>query len=422
MLDRRAALRLAGGTALAAAIATPDRPAAAAPLPRARPAEVGLDPDRLARLPAWLKGEVEAGRIPGAVVAVGRQGKLALLEPVGFRDREAQAPMQADAVFRIASMTKPIVSLALMMLAEEGKVQIGHPVARYLPEFRGQKVGPQGEAAGRPSTVQDLLRHTSGLTYGDGDDPVSAAYKAANLREQGIAAEEFTRRLAALPLASHPGSTWAYSFSTDVVGRIVEVVSGEDLNSFVTRRITGPLGMPDSAFFLPNAAGRIAEPQQDRATGRRPPLRDPLVRSSWFSGGGGMVSTAADYARFAQMLLDMGRTEEVRVASRSTIALMRANHLPPGIGYGPGTPARFGALAPTPEMGQGFGLGFCVRTQAGRNPLPGSVGDHYWGGAYGTFFWVDPVEELFAVLMMQAPAERLQARYVLRHLVYQALA
>ncbi len=427
MLNRRAAIALVGGTALAASGGLPlARRAAASPLARARPEEVSLDPARLARIPAWLREEVAAGRLPGGVVAIGRKGKLAFLEAVGFRDREANAALAPDAVFRIASMTKPIVSLGLMLLAEEGRVQIGHPVSRYLPEFAEQKVGAEGERVGRPATVQDLLRHTSGLAYGEGEDPVARAYQAARLRDPAIDAAEFTPRLAALPLLHQPGTTWEYSFSTDVVGRIVEVVSGEDLNTFVTRRITGPLGMADSAFFLGEAArGRIAEPQADPATGptpgQRPTLRDPLVRPARFSGGGGMVSTAADYARFCQMLLDMGRTEETRLASRSTIALMRANHLPPGTRYGAGTPARFGALAPTPAMGQGFGLGFCVRTEAGRNPLPGSVGDHYWGGAYGTFFWVDPVEEMYAVLMMQAPTQRQQARHVMRHLTYQAL-
>ncbi|MDO9707435.1 serine hydrolase domain-containing protein [Paracraurococcus lichenis] len=420
MLHRRAALTLAGGTALAAALPPPAR---AAHLARAEPAEVGLLPDRLARIPAWLSAEVQANRIPGAVVAIGRKGRLAYLESIGFRDREANAAMTPDAVFRLASMTKPIVSLGLMMLAEEGRVQLEYPISRYLPEFAEQRVGPNGEKPQRPTTVQDLLRHTSGLTYGLGDDPVARAYADAKLREKGITGPEFIRRLAGLPLASHPGSTWAYSYSTDVVGRIVEVVSGEDLNAYVTRRITGPLGMADTAFFLgERARGRVAEAMADSQTGRKPAMPDPAVRASFFSGGGGMSGTALDYARFCQMLLDMGHTEETRLATRHTVALMRANHLPPGIGYSADTPGRFGALAPTPAMGQGFGLGFCVRTEAGRNPLPGSVGDHYWGGAYGTFFWVDPAEEMYVVFMMQAPEQRLQTRYVLRQLVYQSLA
>ena len=424
MLHRRAALALAGGATLSAGLPGAVRPVAAArDLPRARPEEVGFLPDRLGRITAWIAGESEAGRIPGAVVAIGRKGRLALLEPVGYRDAETRAPMEADSVFRLASMTKPIVSVALMLLAEEGKVQLQHPVSRYLPEFAQQKVGPQGEAVERAATVQDLLRHTSGLTYGLGRDPVAEAYQAARLREAGIDAAAFIRRLAALPLASQPGSSWAYSYSTDVVGRIVEVVSGEDLDAFTRRRITGPLRMLDTGFHLgARAEGRVAQPPADPATGRKPELPDPVRRAARFSGGGGMSGTALDYARFCQMLLDLGRTDEVRIVSRGTVALMRANHLPPGIAYSPDTPGRFGALAPTPAMGQGFGLGFCVRTDPGRNPLPGNVGDHYWGGAYGTYFWIDPAEEMYVVFLMQAPEQRLQARYVMRHLVYQALA
>ncbi len=340
--------------------------------------------------------------------------------------------MRPDMVFRIYSMTKPIVSLALMMLAEEGKVQPVHPVARYLPEFRDQRVGAPRlvngrvemslEPVERPMTVQDLLRHTSGLSYGNGEDPVSLAYKAANLREKGIGPEEFIRRLAALPLMYQPGTTWEYSYSTDVVGRIVEVVGGEDLDAFVRRRITGPLGMADTAFFLPGThRDRLAQPQNDPATGRRPELIDPLERPSWFSGGGGMSGTTMDYARFCQMLLGKGEVPDgPRLVARKTIDLMTANHLPPGTRAGASVPP-FQALAPTREMGQGFGLGFAVRVDEGRNPLPGSVGDYYWGGAQGTYFWIDPKEEMYAILMMQSRPYRLQARWMMRHLVYQAL-
>jgi CubicO group peptidase (beta-lactamase class C family) len=279
------------------------------------------------------------------------------------------------------------------------------------------------EPAARPMTVQDLLRHTSGLTYGNLQDPLSQAYRDANLREQGITSAEFIRRLAALPLMHQPGTHWEYSYSTDVLGRIVEVVSGQDLNTFVVERIARPLGMIDTGFWAPQeAASRAAYPQNDQATGRRPAVPDPLTRPSWFSGGGGMVSTARDYARFTQFLLNKGELDGVRLVSRKTIELMTADHLPPGTRYGGDIATRFAALAPTPEMGQGFGLGFAVRTEPGRNPLPGSEGDHYWGGAYGTYFWVDPREDMYVVLMMQSPAQRLPFRYQLRQFAYQAIA
>jgi CubicO group peptidase (beta-lactamase class C family) len=441
MLHRRAALMLVGGAALATGLGGGrSRPALAAvpsAPPRAgTPEEVGLSSERLARITAWLRGEVEQGRVPGAVAAIGRRGKIAYLEAIGYRDREAGAPMPVDAVFGLASMTKPIVSLALMMLVEENKVQLGHPLSRYLPDFRDQKVGVARmvggrlemalEPAERLTTIQDLLRHTSGLCYDyPGDNPVRKAYREARLRERGIGAEEFLRRLGALPLMHQPGSTWEYSYSTDVVGHVVEKVSGQDLNSFVARRIAGPLGMADTGFVLGDRVrDRVAEPQNERGSGRRPELgsRSPYEPMARFSGGGGMVGTAMDYARFCQMLLNGGRLEEAQIVSRKTVELMAADHLPPGTRYEPDVPSYYGVIAPIPEYGQGFGLGFAVRTAAGRATMPGSVGDYSWAGAYGTYFWVDPREEMYAILMMQAPNERREFRPAFRQAVYQALA
>jgi CubicO group peptidase (beta-lactamase class C family) len=219
-----------------------------------------------------------------------------------------------------------------------------------------------------------------------------------------------------------PGTHWEYSYATDVLGRLVEVVSGQDLETFVRERITGPLDMRDTSFVTPEASReRVSQPQNDPATGRRPAMPDPLQRPGWFSGAGGMSGTARDYARFAQFLLNRGELDGRRLVSRKTIELMTADHLPPGTQALPWNGPRFGPLAPTPEHGQGFGLGFAVRTEAGRNALPGSVGDYYWGGAHGTFFWVDPQEEMFVVLMMQSPTQRLPYRLQLRQLAYQAL-
>jgi CubicO group peptidase (beta-lactamase class C family) len=332
-------------------------------------------------------------------------------------------------------MTKPIVSLAVMMLAEEGRLSIADPIGKYLPEWRET---PQvGEARTKPDgsielvlvparraiTVQDLLRHTSGLADATPSaHPVSAVYAASTVRDRANSMEEMSRKLAALPLMHQPGTAWEYSWSTDILGRLVEVVGGTDLDSFVRARITGPLGMKDTGFVAPaTAAGRIAEPQVDPATGRRPPMPNPTERPGWFSGAGAMVSTAQDYARFTQFLLNRGELDGVRLVSRNTIALMTADHLPPGTLTREVVRPRFGPLAPTAEMGQGFGLGFAVRTEAGRNPLPGSAGDYFWGGAHGTFFWVDPAEQLYVILMMQSPQQRLPFRFQLRQFTYQSL-
>jgi CubicO group peptidase (beta-lactamase class C family) len=276
--------------------------------------------------------------------------------------------------------------------------------------------------------VLDLLRHTSGLTYGAlpvpgvAPHPVKQAYVDAKVGDFDQTIEEFTARLARQPLLHQPGTHWEYGHSTDVVGRIVEVVSGMDLDRFVRERISAPLGLGDTGFWAPpEAKERAAFPQVDPATGRKQPIPDPLQKPRLFSGGGGMVSTALDYARFCQMLLGGGRAGGTRLVSRRTVALMTADHLPAGTRYGPDLFALFGGLAPAPVAGYGFGLGFAVRTAEGRSPVPGNLGDYFWTGAYGSYFWVDPKEELFAVLMLQGPSDRFRYRYALRQLVYGAL-
>jgi CubicO group peptidase (beta-lactamase class C family) len=453
MLHRRATLSLIAGVAALGGGAAPRLAAAQAPaaaqdpaaraasaLPRAaRQEEVGLSAERLDSITGWLRAEVEAGRIPGAVVAIGRGGRLAYHEAVGFRDRDAGAPMAPDAIFRIASLTKPFTSLAALILVEEARLMLWHPVSRYLPEFREQAVGMERAPARRGMTVLDLLRHTSGLTYGAlpvaggaAVDPVQQSYGEAKVNDPDQTLAEFTAKLARQPLRFQPGTHWEYSHSTDVLGRVVEVVSGMDLDRFVRERISRPLGLADTGFWIPaEAAGRAAKAQVDPATGRRMDISDALERPRLFSGGGGMagpagnaamVSTAMDYALFCQMLLNGGHLGAARVASRKTVELMTADHLPPDVRFGPGLFPLFGGLAPAPETGYGFGLGVAVRTHQGRSPVPGSVGDYHWGGATGTYFWVDPREELFAVVMMQGPSDRLQYRYAMRQLVYQALA
>ena len=393
-------------------------------LPRAEsPEQIGLSSARLGQISATVRQDVERRLIPGAVVLIARSGRLGYAEAIGWRDREAAAPMGFDAIFRVASMTKPVTSVAAMMLAEEGRLQIAAPVADYLPEFRELTVGVERAMAKRTMTVQDLMRHTSGLTYAAfGDSPVQMLWRAARLMDEGQSNTELVTKLAGLPLMFEPGTTWEYSMSTDVLGRVVEAVSAKSLAEFFAERITGPLGMPDTGFAtLGERAARLAEPQTDAATGKRPPMRDVARDNRWHSGGGGMVSTASDYLRFCQMLLNGGELDGVRLLSPKTVAHMAADHLPADIAYGMTTRARFGALAPVPEMGYGFGLGFAVRKATGLSPVPGSVGEFFWGGVTGTYFWIDPAEQLIAVLMLQAPDQRLYYRYLSRHLIYAAL-
>ena len=393
-------------------------------LPRAeRPEQVGLSSERLERITAVITADVERGAIPGAVLAIARSGRIGYAEAIGYRDREAGAPLQLDSIFRIASMTKPMTSVAAMMLGEEGRLDIGAPVAEYIPEFKELTVGAERAKATRTMTVQDLLRHTSGLTYAMfGDSPVQMLWRDADLQAENQTNEELAGKLANLPLMTEPGTTWEYSMSTDVLGRVVEVVTGKSLADVFAEKISGPLGMVDTAFSATgDKAARVAEPQIDKATGKKPPMRNVTRDNRWHSGGGGLTSTASDYLRFCQMLLNGGELDGVRIVSPKTVAHMASDHLPPGVQYGETARARFGALAPVPEMGYGFGLGFAVRKAQGMSPVPGSVGEFFWGGPTGTYFWIDPQEQMIVVLMLQAPDMRLAYRYLTRRLVYAAV-
>jgi CubicO group peptidase (beta-lactamase class C family) len=409
-------------------------------LPRAKSAEeLGFSAERLKRISAVFEADVDKETIPGAVVLIARKGKVALLEAFGYQDREKKILMSRDSIFRIASMTKPFTSLSVMMLVEEGQIQLAHPVSRYLPEFKNLQVGVEKMEAGtgkktlilvppdREMTVQDLLRHTSGITYGVfGKSLVKDLYnktKEANPFDFNQTNTEMVTKLSKLPLAFQPGTTWDYSQSTDVLARLVEVISGVEFDAFIATRITKPLKLVDTAFWAEGEkrAARLAEPQIDPATGKKPGVLNVRERPRWISGGVGLVSTAADYGRFCQMLLNKGVLEGVRLVAPRTIDLMTANHLPPGIQFVSGAQAPFGATLPSPEVGQGFGLGVAVRIDPGLNAMPGSVGDFSWSGIYGTYFWIDPKEQLIAVLMMQAQAPRLHYCYLLRDLVYQAI-
>lgn len=402
----------------------------------AQPEAAGFSTARLQRLTDKFEGDVRSGVIPGAVVLIVRNGKVAYFRNFGDRDRTADAAMQPDSIFRIASMTKPVTTVAALMLVEEGKLQLADPVSRYLPELKQLQVGVEKtdaasgertlalEPAQREVTVQDLMRHTSGMTYGPfGDSLVQRAYRAANTMDDQQTNAEMTEKLSKLPLAYQPGTMFEYGMSTDVLGRIVEVISGKDLNQFIAERIAKPLRLTNTGFLLDAAqTARLAEPQRDKNSAPLVIGYNPARPPKWFSGGGGLLSTAEDYARFSQMLLNGGELDGVRILSRKMVELMTSNHLPPDVGYGAFT-LELGMTAPLPQLGQGYGLGVGVRKEQGRSSVPGSIGDYFWGGATGPYFWIDPQEHLIAIMMMQEPnaQRRTYYRSVMRNLVYQAL-
>ena len=367
-----------------------------------RPEDVGVSSSRLDRLRGQTNADIKSKRIPGAVLLIARNGRIVMHEALGYQVRSSATPMRKDSIFRIASMSKPITSVAIMILSEEGKLDIGAPVAQYLPELKDVKVGVEQTAPKKAMTVQDLLRHTSGLTYGIfGNSPVDEMYKKSGILTADSLAD-MVSRIAKLPLAHQPGEVWEYSVSTDVLGRIVEVVSGMAFDQFVHEKITVPLNMPDTGFYLTaEQAKRYARADVPISMN----VVDPTIRPKVLSGGGGMYSTAGDYARFCQMLLNGGVLEGHQILSRKTVELMTSDQLPANTARHSPVALLIDAFGPTPEMGTSFGLGFAIRTDAGRNPLPGSVGNFSWAGIAGTFFWVDPKEKLVAVLMIQVPQE-----------------
>jgi len=388
------------------------------PLPVATPEDVGLSTAGLARLGSVMRGEIERGRVPGAVALVARRGRLAYFESYGRRDPRSPDPMARDSIFRIYSMTKPIVSVAAMMLWEEGRFLLSDPIDKYLPELGRRQVavvrGAEIELvdAEQPITIQDLLRHTSGLTYEfRGSGPVHKMYMAEKIYSRNQSNADQVAALAKLPLLHQPGTKWEYSRSTDVLGRLIEVLSGLTLGKYLQRHIFAPLGMVDTAFHVPAPGhGRLAEAfAKDPDTGAGVQLINVHDAPKFESGGGGLVSTAGDYARFLQMLLNGGRLDGARFLSRKTLELMTADHL--------------GPITGDPDLllpGYGFGLGFAVRLQPGIAHVPGSVGQYFWGGLAGTTFWVDPAEALFAIMLIQGPGQRDYFRTLFRDLVYAA--
>lgn len=404
--------------------------AAADPLPRARPESVGLSSERLERIAQVLRADIERGRLPGAVIAVARKGKLAYYEAFGYLDKAANLPMEKDAIFAIASMTKPMVGVGVMMLLEESRLAMTDPVSKWFPALGKLPVAVlRTDAAGetvmetvpakREITIQDLLRHTSGLTYGGrGTTPVhkmfpaSSSYSATN-----FTGEEFIERLSKVALLYQPGSAWEYGLSIDVLGLMIEAETGQKLGAFLGERLWKPLGMVDTGFVVPpEKLKRYAKPLPlEPDTGKPQRIADRTKPSKFECGGGCAVSTAADYVRFAQMLLNRGKLDDVRILGAKTVEYMTADHLGPGV-------ANYIARTDPTREGYGFGLTMAVRRSTGGPGIMGSPGDFTWGGANGTNFWVDPKEQLVVVFMAHTPGPiRLHYRKVINALVLQSV-
>jgi CubicO group peptidase (beta-lactamase class C family) len=390
------------------------------PLPHAKPESLGFSASRLQRMSDVFQREIDKGTMPGATVMVARGGQIGWFDALGKQDPAKPAAMTRETIFRIFSMTKPIVSTGVMMLLEEGLFLLDDAIAKFIPEFADQKVGVENNGKldlvplKRPITIQDLLRHTSGITYEHtGNGPVQQLYQQSAVRSRKIDNAEHAALVASFPLICQPGAEWNYSRSTDILGRLIEVVSGKSLGAFLYERILAPLQMTETGFHTgAENAGRLAEPfAADPWTGDKVQLFSMLEKPVMQSGGGGLVSTTMDYARFCQMLLNGGELEGMRIIGRKTLELMSSDHLDPAVKIQ-------GTLT---QPGHSFGLGFGVRTQAGIAPFSGSVGQFFWSGMGGTFFWIDPKEDMFVIFMSQAPGQRVYTRTLVRNLVYAAM-
>jgi CubicO group peptidase (beta-lactamase class C family) len=387
------------------------------------PESLGFSAARLQRIGPWYQARVDAGELPGAVVAIARNGKLAYLEAIGFQDNAKTIPMKPDAIFWIASMTKPVTSVAAMMLVEEGKLELDAPVSQYLPQLKDMQVGVEkpDPATGRKQialeppkrliTVRDLLRHTSGLVYPPqfSNTAINRLYNKAVFERDNTLAD-FVASLADLPLAHQPGEVWEYSWGVDVLARVVEVASGLPFDQFLHDRIFGPLRMVDTGFYVPEAKlARLVDAPEPRD-----PQFDVTRPRKLLSGGGGLVSTATDYLRFCQMLLNGGELDGAKILTPQTVQLMTTNSLPPdirAIGEAIGT-----------ARGASWGLGFAIRTNPEFSQVPGSVGSYTWNGVWGTYFWIDPAEKMIAVQMIQVMTSKIGPTFTaMRNLTYGAL-
>ncbi|MEZ5354418.1 MAG: serine hydrolase domain-containing protein [Bryobacteraceae bacterium] len=397
----------------------------AAPLPKSEPSGVGLSPDRLERINALMKRYIDQGEIAGAVTLVARRGRIAHFETHGVSDLASRTPMKHDHIFRLASMTKPVTSLAVMMLLEEGRFLLDDPISKFLPEYRDVKVAvhnaPNERAAGgfrtvpaeRDITIRHLLTHTAGLASGTGGPtiPMYANLRAVSKPENTMA--EYSAELARIPLSFQPGTAWEYGPATNIAGRLVEVVSGQTLDEFFRTRIFKQLGMNDTYFYLPDAKLNRLATAYHKQNGRLEKIESlgPAARNGrYFAGAGGLAGTAEDYLRFCQMLLNGGHLDGARLAGRKTIEAMTANHIG-------GIP-----LWQDTYRGYGFGLGFRVRLDVGQSATLGSVGEYGWGGAYGTYFFIDPKEQLIGIVMIQLlPYAHLNLRPEFQNAVNQAI-
>jgi CubicO group peptidase (beta-lactamase class C family) len=383
---------------------------------------------KLERVSDYIRNEIATGKIPGAIILIQQHGQPVYFEKFGVRDVATRLPMTPDTIFRLYSMSKPVTSVAAMMLVDDGKLSLADPVSKYIPAFAGVKVGVEKpdqegkpalvlEPLNRPITIEDLLRHTSGLTYGFyGESAVRKLYANSDLFDGDFDNAAFAERIAKLPLAEQPETLWDYGHSTDVLGRVIEVVSEQSLFQFEKQRLFDPLGMNDTAFYVTDEAKRslIAEPMpDDRFVSPVAGIRDPMLPRRWESGGAGLVGTIGDYARFAQMLLNGGTFDGKRYLKPETVALMTSDHI------GPQTKIARDYFY-FPGGGSGFGLGFAVRTTEPAD-IPSPPGEYRWDGVAGTFFFIDPKDDMFAICMMQTPSQRGRIQTAVKTLIYQAL-
>jgi CubicO group peptidase (beta-lactamase class C family) len=394
------------------------------------PAGAHFNQDKLGKVSEFFKNEIATGKIPGAIVLIQQKGKPVYREYFGVQDVASKAPMTDQTIFRLFSMTKAITAVVSMMMVEDGTIKLDDPVSKYIPSFANVKVGVEKKAEDgtrtlelvpptRPVTVLDLMRHTSGVTYGFyGDSLVRQAYKAANIYAGDFDLGEFAERIAKLPLHNQPGALWQYGHSTDILARIMEIASGKSLLEIEKEKLLDPLGMKDTSFFVtdPGKQKLLAQPVPNDSDFRVGRTNDPTVVKKWESASGGMVSTMADYARFVQMLLNGGTFEGKTYLKPETFKMMATDYVGPGSGverdyfYFPGD-------------GFGFGLGLALRTDAGnaKPPPPGSLGELKWDGASGCYFVVDRKQDMFFVLLEQTPSERQRIQRTLKQLIYEAM-
>lgn len=382
----------------------------------------GMSPERLARIVPVMREQVEKDMFPGAVTLVARNGEVVHFEATGFLDAEKSKPIEKDSIFRLASMTKPIVTVAAMMLVEQGRMKLNDPIVNWLPELKDLKVEtPDGDVPlARPITVQDLMRHTAGFVYaGSTKSPrIKQMYEEGNIesREVDITSEQMLENLGKIPLAHQPGTFWEYSIAVDVLGLLIERVSGKTLDVLLDEMLFEPLGMTDTAFWVPQEkVARLAEAldsdSQKASMLKSYRILENPVGKSYLKGGAGLVGTAADYLRFAQMMLNGGELDGKRYLSKKSVEFMLSQHT---VGMG-------GTTIGTTGPGYGFGLGFGVRLDEGMGWVPGSTGDAMWAGAWGTSFWIDPKEGLVGILMAQGPSNRIHTRMLYKNLVYGSL-